>query len=240
MFILVCLLLGMVTTVAVAWGIALRVSPAAITSMRHFRRSFDAAEGQAAQGKMAGLIMEESQGPGTAHWSVRPLPNGFVKFRFLWENERPIEAAPRVPRLRKALEQPAQESDPNRRMLIQGRGWPVIALWCEIRRDPTTEIDGTTVGDGGFNTPRQSWNDVSYGSVMPPAKVIPIFPVLPGFVIDSAFYGSFWCVAALICDLVRRRRRSAAGCCISCGYDMTGNTTGRCPECGAATVMKAV
>jgi hypothetical protein len=30
---------------------------------------------------------------------------------------------------------------------------------------------------------------------------------------------------------VRRRRRS----CAKCGYDLTGNVSGRCPECGAKT-----
>jgi hypothetical protein len=28
------------------------------------------------------------------------------------------------------------------------------------------------------------------------------------------------------------RRRSPAGHCMTCGYDLTGNTTGVCPECG--------
>ncbi len=34
------------------------------------------------------------------------------------------------------------------------------------------------------------------------------------------------------------RRRMRAGCCEKCGYDLTGNTTGRCPECGMMTAMK--
>src|SRR5688500_10199075 len=36
--------------------------------------------------------------------------------------------------------------------------------------------------------------------------------------------------------LMRRRRREAsmkAGLCPSCGYDLTGNVSGTCPECGA-------
>lgn len=31
----------------------------------------------------------------------------------------------------------------------------------------------------------------------------------------------------------RDRRRGRAGCCAACGYDLTGNVTGRCSECGA-------
>lgn len=30
----------------------------------------------------------------------------------------------------------------------------------------------------------------------------------------------------------RRRRRERNGQCIHCGYDLTGNTSGKCPECG--------
>lgn len=30
----------------------------------------------------------------------------------------------------------------------------------------------------------------------------------------------------------RRRRRLAGGQCLICGYDLTGNVSGVCPECG--------
>ena len=35
------------------------------------------------------------------------------------------------------------------------------------------------------------------------------------------------------------RRRSRPGHCEDCGYDLTGNVGGRCPECGAAVVLPA-
>ena len=36
--------------------------------------------------------------------------------------------------------------------------------------------------------------------------------------------------------MIRRiRRRRPPGYCQRCGYDLTGNDTGRCPECGCAT-----
>ena len=31
---------------------------------------------------------------------------------------------------------------------------------------------------------------------------------------------------------VRRHRRRRRGLCLKCGYNLTGNTTGVCPECG--------
>ncbi|HUU98153.1 MAG TPA: hypothetical protein VM487_20670 [Phycisphaerae bacterium] len=32
----------------------------------------------------------------------------------------------------------------------------------------------------------------------------------------------------------RCEERRAKGLCINCGYDLTGNVSGRCPECGTA------
>lgn len=33
----------------------------------------------------------------------------------------------------------------------------------------------------------------------------------------------------------KREARRRSGLCVTCGYDLTGNITGRCPECGAPT-----
>jgi len=37
----------------------------------------------------------------------------------------------------------------------------------------------------------------------------------------------------LLAGPVRRWRRKRNGWCLFCGYDLTGNRTGRCPECGS-------
>jgi hypothetical protein len=49
----------------------------------------------------------------------------------------------------------------------------------------------------------------------------------------------FWLPAVIIGLLVallllRDSRRVRPGCCLCCGYDLTGNVSGRCPECGRA------
>jgi general secretion pathway protein G len=50
----------------------------------------------------------------------------------------------------------------------------------------------------------------------------------------------FGCLAAIVgvvayaeCRRARLRRCLASGICIHCGYNLTGNVSGRCPECGA-------
>ncbi len=35
-----------------------------------------------------------------------------------------------------------------------------------------------------------------------------------------------------------RRRSPLPGHCVSCGYDLTGNVSGRCPECGRILDLK--
>ena len=34
------------------------------------------------------------------------------------------------------------------------------------------------------------------------------------------------------------RRRMRSDCCIKCGYNLTGNTSGKCPECGKTTAAR--
>lgn len=42
-------------------------------------------------------------------------------------------------------------------------------------------------------------------------------------------------VAVVSYRVARRSRRVVDGFCFECGYDLTGNTSGRCPECGRPT-----
>lgn len=39
--------------------------------------------------------------------------------------------------------------------------------------------------------------------------------------------------------IVQWCRRPRPGCCQGCGYDLTGNVSGRCPECGAPVAAEA-
>ena len=42
---------------------------------------------------------------------------------------------------------------------------------------------------------------------------------------------------AIVRPVMRRRRVCTEGRCAQCGYDLTGNVSGRCPECGVAVSL---
>jgi hypothetical protein len=74
-------------------------------------------------------------------------------------------------------------------------------------------------GSDGFTYSAQNvtWSEL---------RVLPLIPLF--------LSGAYPCIA-LLCW---RFRRPAPGKC-RCGYDLTGNTSGRCPECGMVTVRTA-
>ena len=60
------------------------------------------------------------------------------------------------------------------------------------------------------------------------------------------YAGLLVCTACLLgLSAVRHRRqsaradRAARGLCVGCGYDLTGNVSGVCPECGTRTRREA-
>lgn len=73
------------------------------------------------------------------------------------------------------------------------------------------------------------------------------FLVLPGFFSNQstvfALVVPIWMIfvpCALVSLLFyrRARRKRLIGCCSTCEYNLTGNTSGTCPECGAPTPTK--
>jgi hypothetical protein len=54
---------------------------------------------------------------------------------------------------------------------------------------------------------------------------IPLWPMMVMFL-------AYPSVSLLRSRMMRRRFRAGAGLCITCGYELCGNTSGICPECG--------
>ena len=66
------------------------------------------------------------------------------------------------------------------------------------------------------------WREVGWSSTLAFSVYFPIWLPLTLIALPTGYL--FWS---------DHRRRMRVGCCEQCGYDLTGNTTGRCPECGA-------
>ena len=66
---------------------------------------------------------------------------------------------------------------------------------------------------------------------------LPIRPIWPGLLLNTAFYGvivwMLWFTMGLVRRNTRARRRRRHGLCVGCGYDLRGGAIGSlCPECG--------
>ena len=110
-------------------------------------------------------------------------------------------------------------------------GWPFRALHCdgdEAVQDPVSKVAvysfrrGIDLRCHIIKRPR-------FDAYLP--RALPCRPLALGFTADTAIFAALWSLIVLRGPAIRafRRRR---GLCPACGYDLTGNTTGVCPECG--------
>jgi len=104
--------------------------------------------------------------------------------------------------------------------LIATVGWPVRVLWCEFDMTPSGFVAvRSTAIDTGWRLQRL---------VFP--RALPFRPIWSG----QAFYAAIWFGVVCIARLGRRGVRAWRGLCADCAYNLRGNTSGVCPECGAA------
>lgn len=66
-------------------------------------------------------------------------------------------------------------------------------------------------------------------------RKLPLRPYLPGFLVDTLFWGALCFALLLDPGAPRRYLRRRRGRCVSCGYDLRGLAPdAACPECGAS------
>jgi len=67
-------------------------------------------------------------------------------------------------------------------------------------------------------------------TAVPPSSDVPVHQAWTGV---SCVLSGLFLIAAGVIAWTFRRRYSTPIPCSKCGYDLTGNTTGVCPECGS-------
>lgn len=107
----------------------------------------------------------------------------------------------------------------NQRAILSPSVWP---RWDAVSFMTDSEADFTLI-----QHQRQEWV-VGHAVQLPYWMLVVLAAVLP-----VRYALGVWRCGTL------RRRRTRRGACQKCSYDLTGNTSGVCPECGTPTARKA-
>ena len=115
--------------------------------------------------------------------------------------------------------------DESPEILQDARGWPVVALWCEwnegVRHSLSSVHGGINLSPAG-----QGWPDHD-------VRALPCRPAYLGLAVDTSIFGTACFAIFSLGRWIHRCARRKPGRCAQCGYDLTGNTSGICSECGA-------
>jgi len=202
----VCPILGIVTTVVVAWGCWQWVNP------------------------RTGTMVGSLRSGGTDFWSYwvfhRPgatLVQRSVQFPSGWpapESNLPEpEQLPQWSAVRRPPRTEERQMFPGT-FVEDARGWPFLCLYSETRIPPTV------VPTSNRNVIRIQ-HSFEKGSL--PNRLI-----WPGFLANTAIFAAAWMMLLIAPRLAKRHLRRRRGACAACGYDLrfTPHSV-NCPECGA-------
>jgi len=216
-----CLILGVATTVGVAWGLAWFVS------------IDDVVDADGTNSVVASIVslggsqwlVQSGQSPGTR--IVVGIPDVDTMLPFLLERIAQGDAAD-IPAWSRIT-----ENKDARASSVQwpsfsdvARGWPVFAM--------ASGIDAQFVGDyfdraeynGCIYAGRPGWaSELGH-------RALPLRPIFPGFVVNTLFYAAMWFGIFFGVAAVRRFIRKKRGRCVKCSYDLRGELDKGCPECG--------
>jgi hypothetical protein len=109
--------------------------------------------------------------------------------------------------------------------LGDARGWPRRAFWCEMTMPAGSLCVSGVAGAIALLYP-------AGGDVLT-FRALPYRPIWSGIVIDSALFGAAWSVLLLFRP-TRARLRTRRGHCPRCNYSLaaSGGAAAGCPECG--------
>ncbi|MCI0365066.1 MAG: hypothetical protein L0219_14405 [Phycisphaerales bacterium] len=232
----ICTVLGLLTTVAVAWTLALRTWTGFSMVWGQLPATKLAADGTGDVLQTWVFGIDQRRGvwaclSWTMETEARVSPSGSVTLgrstgvvKNVWHPVTGVGARPphwSIPRRRADARNPV---DGVRFYHELAAGWPLPALgWTRAN----THEPGKTSQRlfGGFSLP--GWLAKACRS-----ETVPIRPIWRGLVVDAVVYGLAWFVLLFGFGNVRRLLRSRVGHCPKCGYDLRGDLKRGCPECG--------
>lgn len=226
------LLVGLGTTVGVAWGLAV---------------SFEGAQGLADLGSFD-VPAEKYIGPGTVHriWSFGAADTPGLAFKkdnrwvaLAWSiggkdawgsmggaEQRWREQRPRLETVWDLVTGPFEEPY-SEWGVDEARGWPALSLWCGV--DNVASLAQVQPPDlyGAVPLPLKSRTaaDTAF-------RALPLLPIWPGLAFNTLFYALLWWLALASVRLVKHNHRYRHGLCPVCRYDLRADYSQGCSECG--------
>ncbi len=108
-------------------------------------------------------------------------------------------------------------------MLVQeAQGWPLRGLACERSESTAACPASPVVGGFALSVSRSGFR----------TRLLACRPIPLGLTADTGVFALAWCLILLGPRALLTQLRHRLGRCPRCGYDLSGNTTGTCPECG--------
>jgi DNA-binding transcriptional LysR family regulator len=117
--------------------------------------------------------------------------------------------------------------------IAEGRGWPWPAFMYRFSNTEGTSKQRAGPVTGGFVLRPHStsaWYD---------PWVLPWRPIAGGLMFDVLVHAALWWAVLCVPGPIRRRYRRRRGRCEGCGYDLSATSAARCPECGEAIPRSA-
>ncbi len=119
-------------------------------------------------------------------------------------------------------------------------GWPLRAFACDNPGEVSIVAGNSgmtmSTSSGAGSTVRGGWelSPFTGGFLGGCWRAIPLRPIWSGIVVDVIVLGGMCYAAIFGAAALRRERRRAQGLCAWCGYDLRsgGLDNQRCPECG--------
>lgn len=211
----VCLALGAVTTVVVAWGCWLRAT---------WPRNGNA--------PLEDFQISRIQSPG--YWDGRGSRTIGYAVYFLvsegssacWIEYPPLEIDHEPSWVGEWLKNDPTELGPPP---VAAAGWPALCLGA-------VSTYQTRVSSYAPSIPLWTKTINTGYSPFSERLCLPLRPLLAGLLIDIGFFSAIWFVPLGVIPMIRRARRHRRGLCPACAYDLRNLSAARCPECGGATI----
>ncbi len=212
------LLLGAIINVAVAWGL--------VFSIREVGDPTDHTEA---------IIAFDDEGWVAHFWALdRYTEFGLELFDCVWMNKTinrayfdgkpdPSSVLPSWGDLGPPSEEFVSSGIERRDRMVAAWGWPFQSLYC------VADLD---VGAESITHYKYALRAGDIGDNPSQPRLLPLRPIPHRFALNAIISASALLTCATLVNVVKRALRLRRGHCPHCNYDLQGNTSGICPECG--------